>query len=75
MKTLYINHDRGDVICTNHAGHYLQASLDAYPHLVVHETPLGRWVLATKQDADFFRIATDGVEFDCEICREQQGVA
>jgi len=70
MKTLYIHHDQGSVVCERHAGHYLQASLEAYPEMKVHGTPLGIWILANELDAEMFRLGTDGIEFDCEICRE-----
>ena len=35
--------DNGDVLCDNHAGTYLRASIQAKPKAKMHHTPLDTW--------------------------------
>lgn len=66
MKKLYI-HDDGTVLCKEHAGAELSASLEHSPKKKIHWTPLGTWELAADDYyAEFTKFT--GVQLDCESC-------
>ena len=43
-KALWVS-DNGDVLCTEHAGHYLSSAIKARPKARKHRTPLDEWNL------------------------------
>lgn len=43
-KRLWVS-DNGDVVCDEHAGHYLQAAIKAKPKAWSHRTPLDNWTM------------------------------
>jgi hypothetical protein len=48
-KTIWVS-DQGDVVCCNHAGHYLKSAITKRPKAISHKTPLDSW---SKYSLDF----------------------
>lgn len=59
---LYLN-DNGCCTCSDHAGHYLTASLKQNPNAQYHPTPLGTWEQFTADDIRSYGL-------DCDKCAE-----
>ncbi len=64
VRNLWMNLN-GAIVCEEHAGHGLAASIKAHPSTTTHITDTDQWALLTV--ADLAALATYGAG-DCELC-------
>jgi len=72
----YWENDQQRVTCVDHAGSYLQASIQQRPRAKTHRTPLGEWMLLSSSDVaeihemrrEFDLPTSDSI---CEICNSK----